>query len=133
MQNLKYALYVRKSSEDTSKQIQSIDNQIQVLKDKAKKDGLKIVKVYQESKSAKTPNKREQFKQMLEDISSGKIDGIICWKLDRLSRNPIDGGQIQYLLQSKTIKEIVTYERTYYPNDSSIMMTIELGGLNFCK
>ena len=126
-QSLRYALYVRKSSEDSSKQIQSIDNQIAVLKEKAVKEGLEITKVYQESRSAKKPNNREQFSQMINDLENQKIDAIICWKLDRLSRNPLDGGKVQYLLQSSVIKEIVTYEKTYYPNDNSIMMTFELG------
>lgn len=124
---MKYALYARKSSEDSGKQIQSIENQIQVLKDKAQRDGLKIVKIYQESKSAKDPYKREQFNQMIADMQDGVIDGIICWKLDRLSRNPIDGGTIQHYLLQGLIKEIVTYEKTYYPSDSSIMMSVELG------
>lgn len=124
---MKYALYARKSSEDSGKQIQSIDNQIQVLREKAQREGLKIVKVYQESKSAKTPDKRESFKQMLIDIEAGLIEAIICWDLSRLSRNAVEGGKIQYWLQTGVIKQIVTYEKTYFPNDNSIMMTFELG------
>ena len=50
---MRYALYARKSSEDSSKRIQSIENQIDVLKTKAKREDLKILKIYQESKSAK--------------------------------------------------------------------------------
>lgn len=124
---MKFGLYARKSSEDSSKQVQSIENQIQVLKDKAAKDGLNIVKVYQESKSAKKPYKREKFIQLVQDLQDGVIDGIICWKLDRLSRNPIDGGMIQHLLLEETVQQIVTYEKTYYPSDNSIMMSVELG------
>ena len=33
---------------------------------------------------------------MITDIEEGKIDAVICWKLDRLSRNPIDGGIIRH-------------------------------------
>jgi len=124
---MKFGLYARKSSEDSSKQVQSIENQIQVLKDKAQKEGLKISKIYQESKSAKQPYKREQFIKMIKDLQDGVIDGIITWKLDRLSRNPIDGGTIQHFLLEGIIQEIVTYEKTYYPNDNSIMMSVELG------
>lgn len=124
---MRYGLYVRKSSEDSSKQVQSIENQLQVLQEKAQKEGLNIVKIYQESKSAKKPYKRDKFIQMMQDLQDGLIDGIICWKLDRLSRNPIDGGNIQYFLLEGVIKEIVTYEKTYYPSDNSIMMTVELG------
>ncbi len=125
--NLKFGLYVRKSSEDSSKQVQSIENQIEVLQKLAQRQGLNIVKSYQESKSAKIPYKREQFQQMIIDLQDGVIDAILCWKLDRLSRNPIDGGTIHHYLLQSTIKEIVTHERTYYPSDNSIMMSVELG------
>ena len=37
-------------------------------------------------------------------IESGKVDAILCWKIDRLTRNPVDGGQIQWLLQNNKIK-----------------------------
>lgn len=47
---MKFGLYARKNSEDTGKEIQSIDNHAQLLKTKAERDGLKIVKVYQEEK-----------------------------------------------------------------------------------
>lgn len=124
---MKFGLYVRKSSEDSNKQIQSIENQIQILTAKAKKENLKIVKIYREEKSAKKPSKREQFNQMLSDLRNGVIDAIICWKLDRLSRNPIEGGMIQYDLQQGNIKQIVTYEKVYFPSDNSIMMSLELG------
>ncbi len=127
LKKMKFALYSRKSTVDDSKQIQSIENQIQVLTEKARKDNLKIVKIYKEEKSAKIPGRRPQFEQMIKDIEDGVIDGIICWKLDRLSRNPICGGKIQYFLQTNKIKQIVTYERIYYPNDNSMMMTLELG------
>jgi hypothetical protein len=34
-------------------------------------------------------------------IEQGKINGILTWKMDRLSRNAIDSGAIQYFLQKK--------------------------------
>ena len=52
-QKLKYFLYARKSSENEDRQVQSIDDQINRLKQYAKDLGLDIKKVYTESKSAK--------------------------------------------------------------------------------
>jgi len=124
----KYGLYLRKSSEEsTKKQIASIENQSQVLKEKAIKENLKITKIYSESKSAKKPHRREQFNKMIADLQGGVIDSVICWDLSRLSRNPTEGGIIQQLLFDGIIKEIVTYDRRYYPSDNSIMMSLELG------
>lgn len=124
---MKVALYCRKSSEDSSKQIQSIENQLEVLREKARREDLHIVKVYSEAKSAKKPYKRAAFNQMLKDLQDDKFQAILCWKLDRLSRNPIEGGIIQHYLLEGTLKEIITYERRYYPSDNSLMMNMELG------
>ena len=124
---MKYGLYARKSSEDSSKQVQSIENQLAVLQLLAESEKLEVVKIYQESKSAKEPYKRDQFNQMITDLQDGVIEGILCWTLDRLSRNPIDGGTIQHFLLKSVIKTIVTHEKTYYPTDNSIMMSVELG------
>jgi DNA invertase Pin-like site-specific DNA recombinase/predicted metal-binding protein len=63
---------------------------------------------------------------MIEFIHSRKdIKGIICWKLNRLSRNPKDEGTIRWLLQSGEIEEIVTPEKTYTMVDSDFIMAIE--------
>ena len=67
---------------------------------------------------------------MLERIIKGDASGILCWKLDRLARNPIDGGQINWLLQQGTIQIIKTNERDYYPSDNVLMMQVELGMAN---
>ena len=124
---MKFGLYARKSSEDSSKQIQSIANQVDVLREKARENSLKIVKVYQEEKSAKKPYRRDKFNQMMADLQEGVIDAVICWDLTRLSRNPIEAGMTQHFLLEGIIQQIVTYEKTYYPSDHSIMMNLELG------
>src|SRR3972149_7085393 len=99
---MKYLIYARKSSEDGDRQILSIDSQINELKEIAKKRGAKIIGTLEESKSAKAPG-RLIFNQLITKIQSGKAYGILCWKLDRLARNPIDGGQISWLLQTGII------------------------------
>ena len=101
MQNnnkIKYFLYARKSSESEDRQVASIQSQIDVLKDVAKREDLEIIDVLFESKSAKAPG-RPVFNQMINRINKGEAEGIICWKLDRLARNPVDGGSISWMLQ----------------------------------
>jgi DNA invertase Pin-like site-specific DNA recombinase len=94
---IKYFLYVRKSSESEDRQVASIDSQIKELTEVAKKEKLKIIDVLTESQSAKAPG-RNQFNDMVQRISKGEAQGILCWKLDRLARNPIDGGSINWML-----------------------------------
>lgn len=36
---------------------------------------------------------------MLERIEKGEAEGILCWQINRLSRNPVDGGKLSWLLQ----------------------------------
>ena len=73
------------------------------------------------------PGKREGFNQMIADLKAGVIDSVICWRLDRLSRSPYEGGVINQLLIDGVIKKIITYEKTYTKDDSNAIMGFELG------
>lgn len=121
---MKYILYCRKSTDTDDKQVLSLDSQEHELTDLAKKDGLEIVEVLKESRSAKAPG-RPIFGSMMKKLDEGKADAILCWKIDRLTRNPVDGGQIQWLLQNKKIQCIRTFEKSYFPNDNVLLMSIE--------
>lgn len=125
----KYFLYARKSSEAEDRQVQSIDAQVNELQRLAWENNLQIIEVFTESQSAKAPG-RPIFNQMLERIRRNEAEGIICWKLDRLARNPIDGGNISWMLQKNIIKQIQTFGRVYYPTDNVLMMQVELGMAN---
>lgn len=125
----KYIIYARKSSEAEDRQMASIDSQVHELKLLASKHGLSVVEILTESQSAKEPG-RAVFNKMLEKIKAGEADGIICWKLNRLGRNPVDNGQISWYLQREIIKHILTYERSYYPTDNVLLMAVEQGMAN---
>lgn len=125
----KYILYARKSSESEDRQMASIDSQIDELRKLAKDNDLQIVEVMQESVSAKEPG-RKVFNEMIQKIKNGDADGILCWKLNRLARNPVDGGTISWLLQTNIIRHIFTFGRSYYPIDNVLMMAVELGMAN---
>lgn len=126
---MKYYVYCRKSSEDADRQVQSIDDQKKVMQDIARSKGIKIIKIFEESQSAKSPG-RPVFSAMLEGIHKGEAQGILTWKLDRLARNPIDGGNIIWMLQTGILQQIVTSDRTYYPTDNVLMMSVEFGMAN---
>lgn len=129
LSGLKYFLYARKSSESEDRQVASIASQIDELKAIAKRDGLKIVEILTEEKSAKAPG-RPIFTKMIERVHAGEAQGIICWKLDRLARNPVDGGTISWMLQQNVIQHIQTYQRSYLPTDNVLMMSVEFGSAN---
>jgi site-specific DNA recombinase len=124
MQTMKYILYCRKSTDNEDKQVLSLESQTKELENLAEREGLEIVTTMTESKSAKEPG-RPVFNEMLTRLSAGEADAILCWKIDRLTRNPVDGGQIQWLLQKGLIKSIRTFERSYSPSDNVLLMSIE--------
>ena len=123
----RYVLYARKSSESEERQVLSIDSQLKELRDHARQKGLSVVATLSEAKSAKAPG-REVFCEMLKMIHRGKADGIVCWKLDRLARNPIDGGALIWALDRGKLKEIVTREKSFTnTGDDKFWMQLEFG------
>ena len=74
---LKYVLYARKSTEDETRQVKSIEDQIEECKIFANRVGITFVDILQESKSAKRPNNRPIFRQMLDDLKKGIEDRVI--------------------------------------------------------
>lgn len=131
LQNLRYRLYARKSSETEDRQVQSLDDQVKVMKSVAKRENVRIVgEPFRESHSAKRPHVRPFFDELMQEIEDGKIDGIVCWKLDRLSRNPTESGRIQQLLQDGKLRHILTAEKSYFPEDNAIVFSVEAGMSN---
>ena len=122
-----YFIYCRKSSESEEKQVLSIESQVKELGDLCDRLGIAPTGVLTESKSAKAPG-RPIFKGMMERLYKGEVKGIICWKLDRLARNPIDGSALVWALDQGKLSEIVTPHGTFHNNSNDkFLMQIEFG------
>ena len=126
---MKYFLYARKSTDVEDKQVLSIEAQLSELRAIAKCDELEVVEEFIEKRSAKKPG-RIIFEEMLRRIEKGEAQGIICWKVDRLSRNPVDSGRISWLLQQNIIQKVITHDRVYLPQDNVLIMSVEFGMAN---
>lgn len=88
----KCVIYIRVSSE---RQVQgySLEGQKRYLKEWAEFEGMTVSEIYVEpGKSGKSISGREVFQQMLEDISTGRvdIDYVLVFKLSRFGRNAKD-------------------------------------------
>ena len=81
-------LYLRVSTEDQAREGFSLSEQKERLEFYCKYNGYKIVETYIDAGiSAKGGNHRPEFERMLEDGKEGKINMIICLKLDRITRS----------------------------------------------
>ena len=114
---VRYGLYARKSTTSEDKQASAIPDQIRECLDVVVvPNGLNVVKIYKESMSAKYPDAREEFSNMIRDIQMGRIDGVIAWHPDRLSRNMKDAGAIIDLVDRNAIRDLkfktFTFENT---------------------
>lgn len=129
-EKLTYLIYARKSSEREDRQVQSIDDQVARLTQLAKSMGLKVAAVLTEAKSAKEPGIRPIYAEMIQRLRDGEASGILCWQINRLSRNPVDSGEISWLLQQGIIKSIQTIDRQYLPDDNVLLLSVETGSAN---
>ena len=89
------ALYVRVSTDH-----QSVENQIQELRQVAERRGWSVVEIYRDAgiSGAKGRDQRPGLDTLLKDASRRKFDVVMAWAIDRLGRSLIDLlGTIQHL------------------------------------
>ncbi len=88
------ALYMRLSKDDDDKEeSESITNQRKILKAFAKENNYKVYDEYIDDGYSGTNFNRPDFKRMIKDINSGKINMVITKNLARLGRDYIETGR----------------------------------------
>ncbi len=93
-------IYVRVSTEDQAREGFSLSEQEERLRKLCEYKDYEINKVYVEPGiSAKHGKNRPQFNLMMEDVKSQKVDLILVYKLDRLTRSIQDLENIVSLLE----------------------------------
>ncbi|MBN1682809.1 recombinase family protein [Candidatus Bathyarchaeota archaeon] len=120
--NIRYVLYARKSTDDPERQTKSLPDQIFECEKFAKDNNLKIIKTVQEKKSAKEPDIRPKFREMLDKIENGVYDGILAWHPDRLARNMREAGEIIDLIDKGIIEDLKFTSFSFENNPSGKML-----------
>ena len=92
-------LYPRVSTEDQSRFGHSLDEQEEKLKQLCNFKDYEIYKVYREEGVSAKNMERPKFKEMIQDMKDGKINKIIVYKLDRLTRSIQDLENICKMLE----------------------------------
>ncbi len=127
MNNTKFFIYARKSTDVEDKQVRSIEDQITELRAFAKQESLQVVDTFIEKQSAKIPG-RPIFGEMLKRIEKGEAAGILAWHPDRLARNSVDGGRIIYLLDCGRIAALKFPQFWFEPTpQGKFMLNIAFG------
>jgi DNA invertase Pin-like site-specific DNA recombinase len=88
---MKVAIYARVSLDEGNKEdrrYQEPENQLEPLRDWAKRMGWEIYKEYVDRGSGANPN-RDNFKLMQQEAMMLKFSNILVWKMDRFSREPM--------------------------------------------
>lgn len=95
------AIYSRKSL-FTGKG-ESIENQIELAREYGNRLGVTDYLIYEDEGFSGGNMNRPKFQQLLKDAKSKKFDVLICYRLDRISRNVADFSSTLEMLQSNNI------------------------------
>jgi site-specific DNA recombinase len=69
----------------------SVGRQFRDCLDYAQRQGWPVARTYaDEGISAFSGRTRPEFEKLIRDVDAGVLDGVLCWKLDRLCRRPRD-------------------------------------------
>lgn len=98
---MKAAIYSRKSK-FTGKG-ESIENQVQMCIEHAKTVGITEYEIYEDEGFSGGNTDRPKFQKMLLDAKAKKFDVLICYRLDRISRNIADFSNLINELQNLSI------------------------------
>lgn len=105
-----FDVYLRKSTEDSEdKQVRSIPGQKMDIEEQILgRYGFKVNHPYYEESQTAFKQGRPFFAKVVDDIESGKVQGVIVWHANRIARNYGDGGPFVQMLMDGKIKVVVT-------------------------
>lgn len=125
LEKRRYVIYLRKSTDDESKQVRSIDDQRDECLALAERLGINPnkIEVLEESASAKISGNRPIFDEMLEGFMKGKYHGLIAWSPDRISRNMKEAGEVIEMIDHEIIQDLQfkTYQFENSPNGKMML------------
>lgn len=130
----KPAVYIRTvaSIRESDEVIASHELQKAEVLNLCKNNGYEIPenRIYSDVGSASNSGNRPGFSKLIQDIQAGEVDTLITYKMDRLSRNPVDEGTLKYLLQKGILKMILATDRKFLPDDHTLIWSVEFGMAN---
>ena len=116
MESVKTALkavnYARYSSHAQTEQ--SIEGQLRDCYEYAKSNNLNVVAEYIDRATTGTNDNRAEFQRIIKDSDKQLFDTVICYKIDRFSRNKYDSVVYKTRLKKNGVK--IHYSRENIPD-----------------
>lgn len=121
------AVYVR-ISQDRGGEGLGVQRQEQDCRKLAERLGWKVCEVYTDNDaSAYSGKPRPAYLRMLEDLESGRIEGILAWHPDRLHRSPLELERFITLVEQRNI-QVHTVQAGHYdlgtPSGRAVARTV---------
>lgn len=120
-------IYARYSSTDQTEQ--SIEGQVHICEDYAKKHDIIIVDSYIDRAISGTTDNRESFQKMLKDSNNKKWDYVLVYKLDRFARNKLESAIHRKHLKDNGIKLLSAMENIPETTEGVLLESL-LEGMN---
>lgn len=120
-------IYARYSCDSQSEQ--SIEGQLRVCKDYAKRNDIVIADIYIDRAMTGTNDKREAFQKMIKDSEKRQWSIVLVYKLDRFSRNKYESVIYKKALRDNGVK-IISAMESIPDTPEGILMESVLEGFN---
>ena len=120
-------IYARYSSNSQTEQ--SIEGQIRVCREYAQRNNLAVAGTYIDRAMTGTNDNREQFQKMLKDSDKKAWDYVLCYKLDRFSRNKYEMAIHRKHLKDNGVK-ILSAMENIPDSPEGILLESLLEGMN---
>ncbi len=101
-------IYARYSSDNQSEQ--SIEGQLHVCEDYAKRNDIVILDTYIDRAMTGTNDNRPDFQRMISDSKCKSWDYVLVYKFDRFSRNKYETAKYKHILRENGVKVISAME-----------------------
>jgi site-specific DNA recombinase len=124
---LRAVIYSRISREDQSNY--SLNAQIEDCKAYIERNAHELIEIYIDDGESAKDLLRPRIQDLMNDLKKNKFDLVICWKLDRLTRDTVDGLTLIINLFKKKHNVIfasVTEDIKTETSDDVMMLTIRL-------
>lgn len=119
-------IYARYSSHSQTEQ--SIEGQIAVCTEYAKRNNYTIVGEYIDRALTGTNDNRPQFKQMIEDSNKKYFQGVLVYQLDRFARNRYDSATYKNKLKKNNVR-VFSAKENISDDASGVLMESVLEGM----